>query len=345
MNDFIVYAEKKAFNEITFNGSYPNLRSVFTNHSTIFLNLTTEEIEENIISEGEIFYYLHAYAAAKIPQAHPDQFLNVYEDGRNLLANPRSIYFLNITQEEAANLQEQYGMIVQSSDFITDDLLKGGAHKELLKEEVLNNGESVGWKCLLDFPLPPSNSIVITDDWLFNNEEVNNIVGEGNLVSFLDAILPKNLKTDYHILIITDDQGRSQKRCEKLAGNLKSKITGLRNYPIVFELVFAETIHKRKAILNYLSVTCDKGFAMFRLSDLQTIRDDNDFRHEKVFNRTEKHEGDTVYYSDTILLKKIKVKCNTVKEYITNRHQDPNHRILGDCNKDKSIKNRLINDV
>ena len=126
-------------------------------------------IEENILSEGEIFYYLHAYAGAKIPKAHPDQFLNVYEDGSNLLANPRSLYFLDLTQEQASDLQEQYGIIVQSSNAINDDVFKGAAHKELLKEVVLNNGVSKGWKCLFDFPLPPSNSIVITDDWLFDN--------------------------------------------------------------------------------------------------------------------------------------------------------------------------------
>ncbi len=345
MNDFIVYAEKNAFDEITFNGNYPNLKSIFTNHSTVFLNLSPEELEDNINSEGEIFFYLHAFAGAKIPQAHPDQFQNVYDDGINLLANPRSIYFLNLPPEEAKLLQEQYGILVQSSGAIMDDVFKGGAHKELPKNMSLNTGLKKGWKCLFDFPLPPSNSIVITDDWLFKNEEMDNIVGEGNLVPLLDAVLPPSLSTEYHILVITDDQARSQDRCIKLAGDLKAKIIALRHYPIVFELVFADTQHKRKAIMNYLSVTCDKGFAMFRLNDLYTVRDDNDFRYEKSFNRTEKHEGDTVFYSDTVILKRIKDKCHTVKEYITNRHQDPNRRIMADCNKDKSVKNRLLEDV
>lgn len=345
MNDFIVYAEKKAFDEITFNGNYPNFKSILTNHSTVFLNLSSEELHDNINSEGEIFYYLHAYAGAKIPQAHPDQFQNVYDNGINLLANPRSIYFLNIKTEEAKVLQEQYGILVQSSDAINDDLFKGGAHMELPKDMSLNSGPNKGWKFLFNFPLPPSNSIVITDDWLFKNEERQNIVGEGNIVPLLDAILPASLNTEYHILIISDDQGRSHKRCETLAGEIKAKIIALRDYTIVFELVFAETQHKRKAIMNYLSVTCDKGFAMFRLNDLFTVRDDNDFRYEKSFHRTEKNEGDTVFYSDTLILKRIKDKCSTVKEYSAKRNQDSNHRIMGDCNDDWSLKNRLINDV
>jgi hypothetical protein len=345
MSDFIVYAEKKAFDEITFNGSYPNLKSIFTNHSTIFLNLTKDEVKEDILSEGEIFFYLHAYPGANIPKAYPAQFRNVYDDFSTLVFTPRSIYFLNIAKHDADSLQQQYGIIVQSSNDISDNILRGGAHRELNKDMVLNDGIGSGWKSLFDFTLPPSNSLVVTDDWLFKNEEMGNIIGETNIVNFIDAILPIGLLTDFHILIITDDQARTQLLCERLVVDLSSRIKVLREYPIVFELVFADTIHKRKAILNYISITCDKGFAMFRLSDNLTIRDDNDFRYERVFNRIEKEEGDTVFYSDTLLLHKIKDKCISVRQYITNRHQEPNRRILGDCNPDKSLKNRLINDV
>src|SRR5690349_18224289 len=298
MGDFVVYLEKSAFDEITFNGSYPKLKSVFTNHATIFLNLTAQELEENIQSQGEIFYYIHAYGGAKIPEAYQQHFLNIYGDESNLVLTPRSIYFLNVSPEHADNLQKQYGLIVQSSQSISDDILTGTAHRELTKNMVLATGASFGWRQLFNFQLPPSNSIVITDDWLFKNEEGGRIIGEDNIVSLLDAALPTDLIIEFHVLIITDDQARTQQRCEKLAGDLKAKIIALRGYPIIVEVVFADTIHKRKLIFNYISVTCDKGFAMFKLSDLRTVRDDNDFRYERIFNRIEKHEGDTVFYSD-----------------------------------------------
>lgn len=345
MSEFIVYSEKKAFDEIIFNGNYPNLKSILSNHARIFLNLSKDELEKDISNEGEIFYFLHAFGGAKKPEPYPDQFQNVNEDESCLVSTPRSVYFLNVTPEKAKILQEQYGVIVQSCNSISDNILKGVAHYELPKDTVLRTATTQGWSYLLNFSLPPSNSIVITDDWLFKNEETSNIVGEFNLVMLLDAILPNNLSTEYHILIITDDQARPQQRCEKLVGDLKAKILALRTYPIIFEVVFAETIHKRKAILNYISITCDKGFAMFRLSDLYTVRDDNDFRYENAFNRSEKNEGHTVFYSDSLLLKRLQQKCNSVKEYIKNRHQDPNQRILGDCKGDKTIINRLINDV
>lgn len=345
MSEFVIYAEKKAFDEIIFNGTYPNLVNVFANHSRLFLNLTQKEFEEDIASEGEIFYFLHAYAGAKIPEVHPDHFLNVYEDGENLLANPRSLYFLNITPELASSLQDDFGIIVQSISHINDDILVGTAHRELPKGTILSSGTKMGWHYLFDFPLPPSNAILISDDFLFQNDENSEIVGENNLIELLDAVLPKSLKTEYHVLVVSEEQGRPEDRYLKLEKDLKDKITKLRNYTILFELVFGASVHKRKAFLNYLSITCDKGFAMFRLRDLKTVRSHNDFRYEKTFNRAKKSEGDTVFQSDSLLFDEINRKCNSIIQYIKNRHQDVNNRILGDSKEVLLIRNRLLKDI
>lgn len=345
MNDFIIYSEKNAFDDVTFNGNYPNLKSIFTNHAKIFLNISPEELQEDLANEGVLFLYLHAFGGAKIPESNPNHFINILEDGIHLLASPRSLYILNISESQAETLQNSYGVLVQSSNSIYDDIFKGGFHKELPKQKQLISGSKKGWEVLFDFAFPPSNSIVITDDWLFKNEENGKIVGQENILSLLNVLLPNDLQVEYHILIITDDQGRAESKCENIANELRKSIAPFRKYPIIVEVVFADTIHKRKAILNYLSITCDKGFAMFRVNNPYEIRDDNDFRYEKIFNRMENNEGDTVFYSDTLILSKLKNKCISVKDYIQNNKQDPNRRILGDCNSDKSIKNRLINDV
>jgi hypothetical protein len=308
-------------------------------------SINIDEVAERLQDIGVQALTVHARTRAQMYKGHSD-----WSHIQRIKENPRikMPIFGNgdiDSPEKALELEQQYGVIVQSCDSISDNILKGGAHHELSKGQVLKSDNYKGWSQLFNFVLPPSNSIVITDDYLFRNEEEGKIIGEGNLITFLDAVLPPKLETEYHILIITDDQERSQQRCEKLAIDLKNSITQLRKYAIVFELVFTETQHKRKAILNYLSITCDKGFAMFRLKDLMTVRDDNDFRYEKLFNRTEKHEGNSVFSSDSLILKRIKDKSQSVLEYIKNKHQDPNRRILGDCNPDKSLKNRLINDV
>jgi hypothetical protein len=46
MSRFTVFAEREAFNDITFNGDYPNLKSIFSEHSTIYLNMSPEDLAQ-----------------------------------------------------------------------------------------------------------------------------------------------------------------------------------------------------------------------------------------------------------------------------------------------------------
>ena len=81
------------------------------------------------------------------------------------------------------------------------------------------------------------------------------------------------------------------------------------------------------------------------LNNSKTVRTDNDFRSEMLFLRLHKNEGDTVLKSDNILLKEIQNRCNTVKDFINAKGQIANYRIMGDCKADKTINNRLIQEV
>lgn len=138
---------------------------------------------------------------------------------------------------------------------------------------------------------------------------------------------------------------RSEAWCVNISHELKEEIATLRTYPIIVELVLTQTLHKRKLILNYLNGTVDKGFAIFRPFDGKTVRDDNDFRCDRIFNRLESNEGDSDYVVVETVLTQLKRKCNSVKQFIGNAGQMTQHRILGDCKPDFSITNRLINDV
>lgn len=342
---FTIYAEKEIFeNIVVFSDQTPNWYNIFCNHSDVCLNMTDEELASEEIQGTAIFEFIHSNGG-KSPIALKDYFDAIHEDNTLMMEKPRSAYFLDINKNEANQLQESLGVFVQCLESIDDNVIKGTSHRELPKDTILRSNQLVGWECLFDFQLPPANVIVITDDWLFKNEESSVIIGEKNIVALLNAILPLRLDGVFQILIISDDQGRSEQRCEKLANDLKLTILSLRQYQILVEVVFAETIHKRKIFTNYMSITCDKGFAMFRVDDNSKVRDDNDFRHELVFNRLNPNEGDTVIKSDYLLLNQIKSKCKSVTDYINNKSHDLNRRILGDCNRDNSIKNRLINDI
>jgi hypothetical protein len=342
---FTVYAEKEIFeNIVVFNDLTPNWYNIICNHSEVCLNISDTELEAEEIEGTPIFEFIMANGGRR-PVALKEFFDSIYEDNMVIVEKPRSAFFLNYTKAEASKIQSDYGIIVQGNEGINDKILSGSFFKDLPKDSVFQNETSKGWKNLVSFSLPPSNSMVITDDYLFTNEESGQIVGKSNVIEIVKAFLPPELKIPYHLTIIANDDGKPQIWCEKLAEELKAQIISLRPYSINVEIVFTKTIHKRKLILNYLNGTCDKGFAVFKVADGKTVRSDNDFRCNKIFNGIENHEGDTDFKSAGGILLQLKQKCQSVSEFINNSGANVNFRILGDCHPNKTIKNRLINDV
>jgi hypothetical protein len=322
------------------------------NHSQIFLNLTDDELIAEEIQGSVIFEFIKANGG-RITYALKEFFDTIYEDNRVIANKPRSAFFLNYSKIEAEAIQTAFGVIVYGNEGIDDNILKRAFFKELNKGAVFENETSKGWQNLVNFPLPPSNAMVITDEYLFTNEENGFVVGIPNAIHLVNAFLPQNLNIPYHLTIISNDHPEHSKPpktkewCEKIVNELKIGISALRSYPILLEIVFTKTIHKRKLILNYVNATCDKGFAVFNVSDGKTVRNDNDFRCDRVFTRAEPTEGDTDYQSAEIVLFQLKKKFQSVQEFIKNSKvkEIVNNRILGDCQADKSIINRLLNDV
>lgn len=348
---FNVFAEKVIFeNIVVFNDEAPHWYNIFCNHSDISLNMTKEELDAEEIPGTPIFEFIMANGGRSL-NASKTLFDSIYNNNQIVADKPRSVYFLDYPKEQADKIQASFGVIVHGNEKVEDGILKGSFFKELLKDSVFENQTTKGWKNLVNFPLPPSNSMVVTDDYLFSNEEKGQVIGVGNLINLVDAFLPAKLVIPFHLIIISSDCPETNKPpksanwCDKIVIALQSDISKLRPYPIVVEVVFTKSLHKRKLILNYINATCDKGFAVFKLSDSKTVRSDNDFRSNRVFTRVEIHEGDTEYQVDESDLLKLKEKCKSVRQFISNSGPNVNNRVLGDCNPDKSIKNRLINDV
>ena len=312
--------------------------------------MTKEEFDADAIPGTPIFEFIKSYGINKLKPLK-EFFDTISEDKKVMVEKPRSAFFLNCSTNEANELQNAFGVIVMGNEQIEDNILKGSFFRDLPKNSVFENLTSNGWQTLVNISLPPSNAMVISDDYLFNNEENGQNVGKSNVIQMLNAFLPTQLSIPYHITILSNDNPevgkppKTKKWCERLASELKLAIVALRPYPIVFEIVFTPTPHIRKLILNYINVTCDKGFAVFKVTDGKTVRDDNDFRCDRVFTRVENHEGDTDFKTAESHLIKIKQKCQKVSQFISNSGPNVNYRILGDCNPDNSIKNRLINDV
>ena len=348
---FTVYSEKEIFeNIVVFNEKTPLWFNIFCNHSEVCLNMTDEELAKEESQGTPIFEFIMANGG-RSPIALKEFFDSIYEDNNVIGEKPRSAFFLNYSKDDANKIQSAYGVIVQGNEGIEDNILKGSFFKNLPKDLILENQTNKGWQELVSFALPPSNSMIITDDYLFSNEENGENVGKSNVIQLANAFLPNKLSIPYHLTIISNDNPdsgkppKSKEWCERLTGELKAAIVNLRPYSIVFEIVFTQTLHKRKLILNYINATSDKGFAIFKVNDGKTVRSDNDFRCDKVFTRVEPQEGDTDYMEIESILLQLKSKCQSVRQYIINSGSTVNNRILGDCNTNKTLKNRLLNDV
>ena len=151
---------------------------------------------------------------------------------------------------------------------------------------------------------------MLLDNYLFGNSESGINVGLTNVPQLFDALLPDNLAIPYHITIISEHHDNSTDWQKNIETEIRNRITQLREYEIIVEVLFQkhEDYHKRLLITNYTNSSCDKGYSMFRVACGKTVRAKNDLRINTAFNNIQQLLGDTEYKSmhNTInLIKKI----------------------------------------
>lgn len=348
---FTIYSEKDIFeNIVVFNDQTPNWYDIFCNHSIVCLNITDHELAEEEKQGTPIFEFIMANGG-RSPVALKEYFDTIYDDNSVIAAKPRSAFFLNYSEAEATSIQTSFGVIVQSSTSINDNILTGSFKRKLLKDEEIEEEANGGWKTLLKFNFPPSNSIVISDNYLLQSTErvgANYISsGKKNILWMLDALLPATLAISYDVTIISEDKNQNEAWRNRITGELNAEINNLRNYDINVEVVFikSELLHERVLLMNYVNSACEHGFYVFKAKDGKTVHVVNKIQINSYFSSLENSQGESEYQvanKDLILLKKV---CNDLAAHIHAGTPVYRGAILGGCNPNKTLKNRLINDV
>ena len=187
---------------------------------------------------------------------------------------PQGAYLLDVSEDTANAIQNDYGIICQSTDDLTKcPLSEGGRMFSLRKDE---RGHS--WKEIISSePALPSNAIVIIDRYLFAYDNANKVgVKEAiaNIKNVMRCVLPMQLKTDYHIIILYDEGSSGDKHynIKTLARELEEyKDTLKRPYNIVIQFMSIpreykgyEVTHNRKIISNYFIVSAEHYIKAFR---------------------------------------------------------------------------------
>ena len=265
--------QKKAWLDIII-----KLKEVYVNETDIF---------KEDVDPGDDPFYILDQMEVDIRSDEKDFINSINTNPISVLQHPNGIYLLDIPINKADAIQKDYGVICQSSSKMDCSILI----QPHLPSELDEGDTHYSWnKFVGRYVAIPSNSILVIDAHLFDNDRFDERLGcydnkhrDGinNLFELLDSILPKHFDETYHIGVLITDidiakanrKSRSNLTNNRIASAInKLKKSLNRNYNINTEVVFFDSrdidghklIHNRRVISNYFIITADYKLATLR---------------------------------------------------------------------------------
>lgn len=346
-----VYIEKEALKRFILNEcSYRNLLAIFTEHSVLCVNMTEAEIENEWKTtsldgqrSGSMLLKFCTGHNMKRPTPARNDFMSFLSNNDKLLDYSRSVFVLNVSQEEAINLRNKYGIMVLSKENLNDNEFQFHMKDTVKKDEVKDNVED-GWEPFFNSrkqPWLPSNVLVFSDEYLFKNEDKGVNLGVRNLKSIIPNLLPKTLDTDFQILVISPIPKDNITKAQSIANELSSFVHNITvPYQCKITFVFTNAIHTRKALSNYYVMTCDKGFCVYKDNPKNKVHDTNFIEITSNFHSAADSSGSTGYDDTSMCLKDLMKSCFEAQEQA--KKGISTVLITGDCGPNFEIYNRLF---
>lgn len=214
----------------------------------------------------------------------------------NVLKNPSALYILDIPSADALAIQRMYGVICLSSG-APDITPLIDIYDEHTTEKKVPLGR--GWDSVLDsVEYLPSNALILNDRYFFKT--TNAVYGNGfdNIRSILTELLPRELNTKYHVIVIFDrDEIDSLYNFNSIAKRLHDIVLEFNKpYEIVTEVLGLSEgkeiyykFHNRRIVSNYFVVKMDYSLAAFNKTEgtsEQTITPQVLFTEESLNKRS-----------------------------------------------------------
>lgn len=323
---------------------YPNLFSLFTKNADFIIDITKEELDQELSNFNSDLSLLKTGFDLNI-KADCDFFNSIKNDYSILADQARCIFFLNINAAEAQILTDKYGVLVFSQKQ-EEDISYFSVFPQTYKRILPKNEEiTKGWEGLFSqLKLAPRNSIVINDSYLFKNSDTIHNFGFENIKDCLKALMPPSFDGVFQVFILSDHHNLSSEKLAHIIGQLKSFLKSTFKYDIKVEAFFAsgQALHKRRLYLGYQTIELDKGFYLFKSGG--RIQDDNEIIISSCFNPNDL--GDSQYYMDSIDFEKILKICRDTgaryKAKVERKNSD-SVLLVGDYNKSDYLPhNRLL---
>jgi len=228
-------------------------------NSKIYIDASIGEIKE--LAQKTKFLYKNVFNGNGV-ELKPGQFPEQFDDNFFQKVNPHSIFFIK-DKNKYSKYQKKYGMWF----IAVEDLFKCKITKRTKKtlSTIEDEEDYSGWNELLHDLKHPCNSMIISDNYILdNNDDL-----EENLWTILRIMLPQELtKNRFHLTIITDSKSDIRKKYKLLTQEIK-KIRS--SYNIDLKIVnqsrakaMEVRIHDRYILTNYLCIFSGYGFNLFK---------------------------------------------------------------------------------
>ncbi len=274
---------------------------ILKSYCDIYLDATDDEIEKYNNYDGVNFSPINQLLndAAIKPQSATEIIKAIRLNPSKVLDNPFSVFFLDIPSDKAKTIQRTYGVIFKNEDDIDDTELSKWREINSVEHETNHN-----WtEFLKGIKESPINSIIISDRYIFKNDDKKDILGKrntsgmDNIINILDAILPNQFtkKYPFHVFVLfswstgSNENDKCKIPFKDLSQELNLRIIQEidRPYTIKFELLSVipdsfnyELTHNRRVITNYHVIRVEHKLSAFKnnISDCtQTLNWDSLF--------------------------------------------------------------------
>lgn len=259
---FLIHITEKALEDICL-GKYPNWHAISKKQIKIIIYVSNNNIF--LDDENPINIFSKSHEVEIVP--NNEYFERILQEPVSVLEYPCGAFLLDIDEKTARQIELDYGVICQSTDNINDDCL---LHSKEITCEI---GETEhNWMSFLkDIKNTPSNTLIVNDRYLFKNDDNLSKNGVHNALEIINAILPDNFKSDYHVLLVFDaSKLKTGISFSNIANWLNKGIKALRSYSIVFELISVkentylwENTHNRRVLSNYSITRAEHKFSAF----------------------------------------------------------------------------------
>ncbi len=193
------------------------------------------------------------------------------------IAKPCSVFILDVDKATAKSVSDKYGVICHS---LEDTPEESPLFMECIEKNIEKSEKNRGWHELVKDSTNPANAMVFVDRYLFSKDSGGITYQDGinNVYEVLNHVLPQNLGTDYHVLLVFDAStlsaasGETFKSISEDVNKLVPKLK--RSYNIVIETVsidrndmnYDET-HNRRILSNYFIIRVDRSLKAFRANN------------------------------------------------------------------------------